>query len=113
VLRKRYPQIRNHADKDETGTGVHFRQSHFATQHIRTAHIITQLHKIHSQLVGLATALMYQVTGLRAVLLTVLVSLQPDDVNHNRSASDSINWYFTTCDTSIRPQLPFGPLPYK
>ena len=65
LLRTSYPRIRNYADRDGgTGTGGNFRLSTAGPRHIRTAHVIAQSHKLHSQLVGLVTAVMYQVTSL-------------------------------------------------
>jgi hypothetical protein len=94
VLRKSNPQIRNHANKDgESGTGVNFRHSHAATRHIRTAHIITQLHKIHSQPVALATALMYQVAGFTCSFV-FCIGLQPDGVTHNSLVGDAYQLVF-------------------
>jgi hypothetical protein len=65
VLRTSYARIRNYADIDgETVTGRNFRLSTAAPKRIRTAHVITQPQKLHSQLVGLVTAVMYKVAGL-------------------------------------------------
>jgi hypothetical protein len=60
-----FPRIRNYAHSDgKTRTGGNFRLSHAAPRQIRTAHVITQPQKLHSQLVGLLTAVMSQETGL-------------------------------------------------
>jgi len=57
--------IWNYSNNDgETGTGGNFRLSTAGPRHIRTAHVITQPHKLHSQIVGLVTAAMYQVPSL-------------------------------------------------
>jgi hypothetical protein len=65
VLRTSSTGIRNYTDSDEqTGTGGNFPLPQAAPQHIRTAQVITQPHKLHSQLVQPVTAVMYRVTGL-------------------------------------------------
>jgi hypothetical protein len=70
VLRTSYNGIRIYADSDgETWTGGNFPLSHSAPQHIRTVYVITQPQKLQSQLVGLVTAVMYQVTDLMCCLV--------------------------------------------
>jgi hypothetical protein len=65
ALRTSSTRIRNYVDSDgETGTSDNFRVSQAAPRHIRTAEVITQPQKLHSQLVALVTAVMYQLTGL-------------------------------------------------
>ena len=55
------PGIRKHADSDgKTGAGGNFRLSHAVPRYIHMAQAITQLQKLHSQLVVLMTAVMYQ-----------------------------------------------------
>jgi hypothetical protein len=44
----------------QTGTAGKFLLLTAAPQHIRTAQVITQPHKLHSQVVRLVTAVMYQ-----------------------------------------------------
>jgi hypothetical protein len=64
VLRTSSPRIRNYADRDgETGTRGNFRLSTAGPRYIRTANVITQPQELHSQLMGLVTAVMYQVAS--------------------------------------------------
>jgi len=58
VLRTSSPRIRNYADGGETGTGGNFLLLHAVPQHTRRAQVIAQPQKLHSQLVGLVTAVM-------------------------------------------------------
>jgi hypothetical protein len=89
VLRKISNRIRNYADSNgETGTVGNFRRSHAAPRHIRTAHVITQPQKIHSQFVGLVTAVMCQVTGLTCSFVYGM-GLQPVGVIHNNLDGDA------------------------
>jgi hypothetical protein len=91
VLRASSPKIRNYTDSDgETGTGGNFRRSHAAPRHIRMAHVITQPQILHSQLLGLATAVMYQVTGLTCTFVYSM-GLQPAGIIHNNLAGDTHN----------------------
>jgi hypothetical protein len=83
------PRIRNYADRDgETGTGGNFPLSHAAPRHIRTAQVITQPQKLHSQIVGLVTAVMYQVTGLTCSFVYGM-GLQLAGIIHNNLADDA------------------------
>jgi hypothetical protein len=62
VMRTSSPIILNYADSDGvTATGGNFLLSTAAPRHIRTAY---KSEKLHSQLVGLLPAVMYQATGL-------------------------------------------------
>jgi hypothetical protein len=86
VLSTTSTRIRNYADSDgETGTGGNFPHSHAAPRHIRTAQVTTQPQKLHSQSVGLVTAVMYQVTGLTCNFVYGM-GLQPAGIIHNNSA---------------------------
>jgi hypothetical protein len=85
---------RNHADSDgQIVTGGNFRHSHAATRDIRSAHIITKLHKLHSQLVGIVTALMYQVACFMCSFVCGM-GLQPDGFIQNSLASDAHQLFF-------------------
>ena len=65
VLRTSSIRIRNYADSDaETGTDGNFWLSYSAPRNIRTGKVMTLPQKLHSQLAGLVTAVMYQETGL-------------------------------------------------
>jgi hypothetical protein len=82
VLRTSSPIIRNHADSDrETGTGGNIPLSQAAQQHIRTAQVITQPQKLHSQLLGIVTAVIFQVTGLTSSFV-YCIDLQPTGIIH-------------------------------
>jgi hypothetical protein len=89
VLRTGSTRIRNYADSDgETGTGGNFPLSHAAPRRIRTAQVVAQPHKLHSQLVGLVTAMMYQVTGLTSSFVYGR-GIQPTGIINNNFASDA------------------------
>jgi len=86
VLRTNCYIIRNYADSNgETGTGRNFRLSHAVPRHSRTAQVITKPQKIHSQLLGLVTAVMYLVAGLTCSFDNGM-DLQPAGVIHNNLA---------------------------
>jgi hypothetical protein len=54
---EKFPRIRNYAySAGETRTGGNFRLSHAAPRQNRMTHVITQPHKLQSQLVVLLTA---------------------------------------------------------
>jgi len=83
VLRTSYPRIGKYADGDgETGTVGNFVVSNAGPRQIRTANVITQRQKLHSQLVGLVTAVMYQMAGLTCSFFTGM-GLQPAGVIDN------------------------------
>ena len=86
VLRTSYFIIVNYADSEgESGIGGNFRLSHAAPRHIRTAHVISHPQKLHSQLVGLVTAVMYQVASLICSLVYGM-GLQTAEVIHSNLA---------------------------
>ena len=87
VLRTSFTRIRNYADSDgETATGGKFWLSYGAPRNICTVQVITWSQERHSQLVGLVTAVMYQVTGLTCSFVYGL-GLQPAGVIHNNLAA--------------------------
>jgi hypothetical protein len=89
VLRTSYSRIRNYADRDgEPGTLGNFRLSTAGLRQISTAHFITQPQKLHSQLVGLVTAVMYQVAGLTCSFVNGM-GLRAADVIHNNLTGDA------------------------
>jgi hypothetical protein len=94
VLRTSYPRIRNYADRDgETGTRGNFRLSTAGSRQISTAHVITQPQKLHSKLVGLVTAVMYQVAGLTCSSVNGM-GLQAAGVIHNNLTGDAHHLFF-------------------
>jgi hypothetical protein len=105
VLRSSSTTIRNHADSDEeTGTGGNFPLSHDAPRHIRTAHVITQPQKLHSQLMGLVTAVMYQVTGLMCNFVYG-IDLQPASIIHNNLGGDAHRLLFFHVQPTNQPTI--------
>jgi hypothetical protein len=89
VLRTSSIRIRNYADSDgETGKGGSIPLSHATPQQICTAQVITQPQKLHSQLMGLVTAVMYQVTGLMCSFVYGM-GHQPAGIIHNNLAGDA------------------------
>jgi hypothetical protein len=91
VLRTSSNRFWNYADSDgETGTGGNFSLLHAWPEHIRTAQVITQPQKLHSQLVGLMTSVMYQVTGLTCSFVYGM-GLQRAGIIHNNFAGDAHN----------------------
>jgi hypothetical protein len=73
-----------------------------------TAHIITQLDKIHSQMVGLATNLMYQVAGFTCSFVCC-IGLQPDGVIHSSSPGDVHQLVFYHVRYENQPTITVGP----
>jgi len=68
-----------------SGTGGNFRLSHAASRHICMAHVITQPQKLHSQIVGLNTAVCTEVAGLMCSFIYHM-GLQPAGKIHNNLA---------------------------
>jgi hypothetical protein len=94
VLRTSSTRIRNYADNDvETGTGGNFPLSHTSPRHIRTAQVITQPQKLHSQLMGLVIAVMYQAADLTCCFFYGM-GLQPAGIIHNNLAGDAHHLLF-------------------
>jgi hypothetical protein len=94
VLKTSYPIIRNYADSDGgNGTCGNFRLLHAAPRHVCTAQIITRPQKLHSQLVGLITTVMYQVTGLTCSFVYGM-GLQPAGTSHYNLAGDAHHLFF-------------------
>jgi hypothetical protein len=105
VLRTSSPRIRNYADSDgETGTGRYFLLSHAAPRHIRMAQVITQSQKLHSQLVGVMTAVMYQVTGLTCYCVYSM-GLQPMGIIDNNVAGDTNPLLFFHMQPANQPTI--------
>jgi hypothetical protein len=105
VLRTRSRRIRNYADSDgETGTGGNFPLSHAAPRHIRTAQVITQPQKLHSQLLGPVTAVMYQVTGLTCSFVYGM-GLQPAGIIHNNLTGDAHHLLFFHMPPANQPTI--------
>jgi len=97
-----FHRIWNYADSDgETGTGGNFQLSHAAPWYILTAQVITQPHKLNSQLVGLVIAVMYQVTRLTCSFVYGM-GLQSAGKNFNNLAGDTR--YFFTCNPPTSPK---------
>jgi hypothetical protein len=91
VLTASSTTIRNYADSDgETGTGGDFPLSHAAPRHIRMAEFIALRQKLHSQLLGLVTAVMYQVVGLTCSFVYGM-GIQLAGIIHNNLAGDAHN----------------------
>src|SRR5215510_5041529 len=89
VLRTSSHRIQNFAHTDgETETGENFLLSTATPQHIPTAQVITQPHKLYSQLVRLMTAVMYQVTGLTCSFVYGM-GVQSAAITHNNLAGDA------------------------
>jgi len=94
VLRSRLPRIRNYADNDgETGTGGNFRLSHAVARHIHRAQVIAQPQKLHSQLVWLVTAVMYQ-CGWFNVQFCLRHGSPTRGKIHNNLAGDALFLFF-------------------
>jgi hypothetical protein len=76
----------------ETGTGGNVPLSHDSPQHIRMAQVTTQPQKLHTQLVGLITAVMCQLTGgTRSFVYSM--GLQPPGIIYNNLDGDT-NLFF-------------------
>jgi hypothetical protein len=105
VLGTSSTRIRNYADSDgETGTGGNFLLSHAAPRHIGTAQVITRPQKLHSQLLGLVTAVMYQVTGLTCSFVYGM-GLQPADIIHNNLIGDPHHLLFFHVRSPNQPTI--------
>lgn len=95
MLRTSSAKIRNYTDSErETATGGNFRLSTAVSWHIRTAQVIPQPQRLHSQLVGFVTAVMYQVAGLTCSFVYGM-GLQPDGIIHYNLASDAHHLLFS------------------
>jgi len=105
VLRTSYFIIRNYADSEaETGTGVNFRLSHAAPLHIDTAHVISHPQKLHSQLVGLVTAVIYELASLTCSFVYGM-SLQTAVVIHNNLAGHAHHLLFLNVRPANQPTI--------
>jgi len=105
VLRTSFFIIRNYADSEaQTGTGGNFRLSTAAPRHIRTAHVIIHPQKLHSQLVGLVTAVMYQVAGLTCSFVYGM-GLQPAGVIHSNLAGHAHHLLFLHVRHANQPTI--------
>jgi len=103
VLRTSYPRIRNYADSDgETAKHGNFRLSNAAPRHIHMAQVTTQTQKLHSQLMGLLTAVMYQVAGL---MCSFAMRLQPVGVIHNNLPGYAHHLLFLDVRPANQPTL--------
>ena len=104
MLRTSSPRFRKYADGDgETGTGGNFRLSYALPRYIRTAQVITQPQKLHSHLMGLLTAVIYQVTGLMRSFFYGM-GLQPAGVIHNNLVCDARHCCFSSRYLRTSPQ---------
>jgi len=87
VLRTSYPRIRNYTDSDRLQQGDIF-DFQLPRHGIFVRRKLTQPQKLHSQLVGLMTAAMYQVAGLMCSFVYGM-GLQPDGIIHYNLAGDA------------------------
>jgi hypothetical protein len=86
--------IRNYGDSDaETATGVNSPHSYAKPRHIRTTQVITRPQKLNSQLVGLVTAVTYQV-AVNTIGFVCSMSLQSTNIIHNNLAGDAHTLFF-------------------
>jgi len=105
VLRTSYFIIQNYADSEgESGIRGNFRLSHAVPRHIRTTHVITQPQKLHSQLVGLVTAVMYQVAGLTCSFVYGM-GLQTAEVIHSNLAGHAHHLLFLHVRHANQPTI--------
>ena len=105
VLRTSYFILQNYADSEgESGIGGNLRLSTAAPRHIRTAHVIIHPQKLHSQLMGLVTAAVYQVDGLTCSFVYGM-GLQTAEVIHSNLAGHAHHLLFLHVQPANLPTI--------
>ena len=96
----------------KTGKGGNFGHLQAVSRHLRTAQIIPQPQKLHSQLVGLVTVIMYRGAGLTCSFVYG-VGLQPAGDIHNDLDGDAHHLLFSHVRPTNQPTKKRVYLSYK